>query len=115
VAARSIASLSLTFGLVSIPIKLYSATESSSAVKFKLMGPGGARVRQTYVADALPAEAAEPELAPAPETGAGAIPLEGARSVWQSERGRHAGARGSAGPRARAHRARGAGLALGHG
>src|SRR6185369_3866035 len=63
----SIASLSLTFGLVSIPIKLYSATESSSAVKFKLMGPGGARVRQTYVADALPAELADPESAPAPE------------------------------------------------
>ena len=66
-AARSIASLSLTFGLVSIPIKLYSATESSSAVKFKLMGPSGARVRQTYVADALPAEAAEPEPVLGPE------------------------------------------------
>lgn len=66
-AARSIASLSLTFGLVSIPVKLYSATESSSAVKFKLMGPGGARVRQTYVADALPAELADSEPAPAPE------------------------------------------------
>ena len=65
-AARSIASLSLTFGLVSIPIKLYSATESSSAVRFKLMGPGGARVRQTYVADALPA-AQEPEPVAAPE------------------------------------------------
>jgi len=71
VAARSIASLSLTFGLVSIPIKLYSATESSSAVRFKLMGPGGARVRQTYVADALPAAqepepTADPEPAPPP-------------------------------------------------
>ena len=29
---RSIASLSLSFGLVSIPVKLYSATESSSAI-----------------------------------------------------------------------------------
>jgi non-homologous end joining protein Ku len=27
-AARAIASLSLTFGLVSIPVKVYSATES---------------------------------------------------------------------------------------
>ena len=62
-AARSIASLSLTFGLVSIPIKLYSATESSSAVKFKLMGPSGARVRQTYVTDALP-DAYEPDPQP---------------------------------------------------
>lgn len=53
-AARSIASLSLTFGLVSVPVRLYSATESASAIKFKLMAPGGARVRQTYVAEALP-------------------------------------------------------------
>ena len=51
-AARSIASLSLSFGLVSIPIKLYSATESSSAIRFKLMGAGGSRVRQQYVTDA---------------------------------------------------------------
>ena len=43
-AARAIATLSLTFGLVSIPVKVYSATESSSAVRFKLMGRGGARV-----------------------------------------------------------------------
>ena len=66
-ATRSIASLSLTFGLVSIPVKLYSATESSSAVGFKLMGPGGARVRQNYVADALPAWLAEARPLPAPE------------------------------------------------
>ncbi len=50
-AARAIATLSLTFGLVSIPVKVYSATESSSAVRFKLMGRGGARLRQQYVAD----------------------------------------------------------------
>ena len=60
-ATRSIASLSLTFGLVSIPVRLYSATESSSAIRFKLMAPGGARVRQTYVTDALPTPAAAPE------------------------------------------------------
>jgi DNA end-binding protein Ku len=49
--ARSIASLSLTFGLVSIPIKLYSATESSAAIRFKLMSSSGARVKQQYVTD----------------------------------------------------------------
>jgi DNA end-binding protein Ku len=70
-AARSIASLSLTFGLVSIPIKLYSATESTSAIRFKLMGASGARVRQQYVTDGpAPAEAEpmadEPDEAPAP-------------------------------------------------
>ena len=50
-AARAMASLSLTFGLVSIPVKLYSATESSAAIRFKLMGRGGARLKQQYVAD----------------------------------------------------------------
>ena len=59
--ARSIASLSLTFGLVSVPVRLYSATESSSSIRFKLMAPGGARVRQTYVAEALPTPVAMPE------------------------------------------------------
>jgi DNA end-binding protein Ku len=48
---RAIASLSLTFGLVSIPVKLYSATQSSAAIRFKLMGRGGVRLRQQYVAD----------------------------------------------------------------
>jgi len=48
-AARSIASLSLTFGLVSIPVKLYSATESSGTVSFNMLTPDGARVKQQYV------------------------------------------------------------------
>ena len=53
-ALRAIASLSLTFGLVSIPVKLYSATESAAAVRFKWMSRGGARLRQQYVVDAVP-------------------------------------------------------------
>jgi DNA end-binding protein Ku len=53
-ATRSIASLSLTFGLVSIPVKVYLATESSAAIKFKLMAASGARLRQQYVEDARP-------------------------------------------------------------
>ena len=56
-AARSIASLSISFGLVSIPIKLYSATESSAAIQFKLLGSDGSRLRQQYVSDAPPAQA----------------------------------------------------------
>jgi len=48
-AARSIASLSLTFGLVSIPVKLYSATESSATLHFNLLTKDGERVRQQYV------------------------------------------------------------------
>jgi DNA end-binding protein Ku len=48
-AARSIASLSLSFGLVSIPVKLYSATESGSGVSFNLLHTCGSRVKQQYL------------------------------------------------------------------
>jgi DNA end-binding protein Ku len=71
-AARSIASLTLSFGLVSIPIKLYSATESAAAIRFKLMAAGGAPLRQQYVADEPP-----PIEAPAAVEGtAQASPME---------------------------------------
>lgn len=50
-AARSIASLTLTFGLVSIPVRLYSATESAASVKFNLLAKDGSRVRQQYVSE----------------------------------------------------------------
>ncbi|HWH84437.1 MAG TPA: Ku protein [Burkholderiaceae bacterium] len=50
-AARSIASLTLSFGLVSIPVKLYSATETSSAVKFNLLAHDGSRLKQQYVSE----------------------------------------------------------------
>jgi len=53
-AARSLASLSLSFGLVSIPVKLYSATESSSAVRFNLLTKDGSRVKQQYVSEKDP-------------------------------------------------------------
>ncbi|MDQ6684576.1 MAG: Ku protein, partial [Pseudomonadota bacterium] len=50
-AARSIASLSLSFGLVSIPVRLYSATESSASVRFNLLAKDGSRVKQQYVSE----------------------------------------------------------------
>jgi len=50
-AARSIASLSLSFGLVSIPVKLYSATESAASVRFNLLAKDGSRVKQQYVSE----------------------------------------------------------------
>lgn len=49
-AARSIASLSISFGLVSIPVKVYSATESKSAISFNMLHKGcGSRLRQQYI------------------------------------------------------------------
>jgi len=51
-AARSIASLSLSFGLVSIPVKLYSATESSETIpSCLLLAKDGSRVKQQYVSE----------------------------------------------------------------
>jgi DNA end-binding protein Ku len=50
-AARSLASLTLSFGLVSIPVKLYSATESASTVRFNLLAKDGSRVKQQYVSE----------------------------------------------------------------
>jgi len=49
-AARSIASLTVSFGLVSIPVKLFSATEASRAISFNLLHKGcGSRLKQQYI------------------------------------------------------------------
>ena len=48
-AARSIASLSLSFGLVSIPVKVFSATESGAGVHFNMLHNCGSRLKQQYV------------------------------------------------------------------
>jgi DNA end-binding protein Ku len=48
-AARSIATLSLSFGLVSIPVKVFSATETSGSVSFNLLHNCGSRLKQQYV------------------------------------------------------------------
>ena len=50
-AARSIASLTLSFGLVSIPVKLFTATETSSAVRFNMLAKDGSRVKQQYISE----------------------------------------------------------------
>ncbi len=49
-AARSIASLTITFGLVAIPVKLYTATESSKTIHFNLLHKTcGSRLKQQYL------------------------------------------------------------------
>ncbi|MFZ2652463.1 MAG: Ku protein [Burkholderiaceae bacterium] len=60
-AARSIASLSLSFGLVSIPVKVFSATETSSSVSFNLLHSCGSRVKQQYlcIKENIPVERAD--------------------------------------------------------
>ncbi len=49
-AARSIASLTVSFGLVAIPVKLYSATRSAGSIHFHLLHKkDGSRLKQQYV------------------------------------------------------------------
>src|SRR5215470_9428642 len=49
-APRAIASLTVSFGLVSIPVKLFSATESSHGISFNLLHKKcGSRLKQQYL------------------------------------------------------------------
>jgi DNA end-binding protein Ku len=49
-AARSIGSLTISFGLVAIPVKLYSATQSGNAISFNLLHKDcGSRLKQQYL------------------------------------------------------------------
>jgi DNA end-binding protein Ku len=49
-AARSIASLTVSFGLVSIPVKLFSATEASKSISFNMLHKTcGSRLKQQYI------------------------------------------------------------------
>src|SRR3979411_2625043 len=60
--ARALASLTISFGLVAIPVKLYSATVSSERISFNLLRQkDGSRVKQQYVAvnDGKPVERSE--------------------------------------------------------
>jgi len=48
-AARSIGTLTISFGLVAIPVKLYSATEAARGISFNLLHKTcGSRLRQQY-------------------------------------------------------------------
>lgn len=48
--ARSLASLTISFGLVAIPVKLYSATISAERISFNLLHKhDGSRLKQQYV------------------------------------------------------------------
>jgi DNA end-binding protein Ku len=48
--ARSTASATISFGLVSIPVRLYTATDSAPAISFNLLhGKCGTRLKQQYV------------------------------------------------------------------
>ena len=49
-AARALASVTVTFGMVSIPVKLYAATAAQAGVSFNLLHAGcGSRLKQQYI------------------------------------------------------------------
>ncbi|MCL4800598.1 MAG: Ku protein [Burkholderiales bacterium] len=50
-AARSIASITVSFGMVAIPVKVFSATQAAGTISFNLLHkpPCGSRLRQQYV------------------------------------------------------------------
>jgi DNA end-binding protein Ku len=49
-AARSIGSLTVSFGLVAIPVKLYTATQSANSISFNLLHKTcGSRLKQQYI------------------------------------------------------------------
>ncbi|PYQ11793.1 MAG: Ku protein [Acidobacteria bacterium] len=49
-AARSIGTATISFGLVTVPIRLYTASESAAAVSFNMLhGKCGTRLKQQYI------------------------------------------------------------------
>src|SRR3982075_1151214 len=49
-APRSIGSLTVSFGLVAIPVKLYTATQSANTISFNLLHKtDGSRLKQQYI------------------------------------------------------------------
>jgi DNA end-binding protein Ku len=48
---RSLATLTIAFGLVAIPVRLYPATQRSAVLRFRMMTPEGGTVRQRLEAD----------------------------------------------------------------
>ena len=49
-AARATGTGMISFGMVSIPVKLYSTIHSSKAIRFNMLRKDGARLKQQYVA-----------------------------------------------------------------
>lgn len=48
-AARAISSGVISFGMVSIPVKLYSTVDSTKAIRFNMLRSDGSRLKQQYI------------------------------------------------------------------
>ena len=47
--ARSIGTATIAFGLVSIPVKLYSTVDTTAAIRFNYLSKDGSRLKQQYI------------------------------------------------------------------
>lgn len=48
-AARAIGSGVISFGMVSIPVKMYSTVDTTKGIRFNMLRKDGARLKQQYV------------------------------------------------------------------
>ncbi|PYP99401.1 MAG: Ku protein, partial [Acidobacteria bacterium] len=49
-AARSIGTATISFGLVTVPVRMYTASESSAAISFNMLhAKCGSRLKQQYI------------------------------------------------------------------
>jgi len=48
-AARATGSGVISFGMVSIPVKLYSTVDTTKAIRFNMLRKDGARLKQQYI------------------------------------------------------------------
>ncbi len=48
-AARAIGSSTISFGLVAIPVKLYSTVDTTAAIHFNYLSKDGSRLKQQYI------------------------------------------------------------------
>ena len=48
-AARALQSVTISFGLVTIPVKMYAATNPSAGISFTMLDAKGGRVKQQYI------------------------------------------------------------------
>ena len=48
-AARAIGSGTISFGLVAIPVKLYSTVDTTKAIRFNYLSTDGSRLKQQYI------------------------------------------------------------------
>lgn len=48
-AARAIGSSTISFGLVAIPVKLYSTVDTTAAIRFNYLSKDGSRLKQQYI------------------------------------------------------------------